>query len=85
MVLPGTEQDTQCMADLELETPVETVKKGVTEPANVEPPRNTEIQRRHSNQGRVGQHRRRSTERSRRVPGPQTKWMSSLWTFRCWK
>ena len=42
----GTEEDTECAADLEPETPVETVEKGATGPANVEPMRSTEIRRR---------------------------------------
>ena len=33
----GTEDDIECAADLEPETPVETVEKGATGPANVEP------------------------------------------------
>ena len=42
----ATEEDTEYAADLEPETPVETVEKGATGPANVKPLRSTEIRRR---------------------------------------
>ena len=43
----GREDDTESVVDLDPVIPVETVEKGTTGPATVEPPRNTEIHRRH--------------------------------------
>ena len=48
MVPSGTEEDTECVADCNLEKiPVETVKREATGPANLELLRSTEIHRRH--------------------------------------
>ena len=77
----GTQEDTESAANREPETSVETVEKGATGLANVEPLRRTEIRRRRLEPW-GGQSASSPMGRSGRVPDPQTKRKGSLWTAR---